>query len=828
MRKNVLKSKALLHSSVAASIVASMAVAIPANAQESEEPRAGLNQIVVTARKTEENVQTTPVAVTAIGSEALKTQQITDLTDLQRSGPGFLVRTGLPGLGTYSFVAIRGQGNFQGNLSNDPSVGIYLDGVYIPRPMKGIANMRDLDRVEVLRGPQGTLFGRNTTGGALQIVSNDPVNAFEARINGEIGNFDHRNVGAVVNVPLNDDLAARIVYNYSEADGYGYNAALDRDMQSNRTHLIRGKLKYEGDGFDVTIGGDYTKYDDNGTLVALADQNPNFVAFHGPGVAGAFHDRDAWWTTFGSGLVIPTTGANGALFPQLSPEARAFYDSDQFNTMETWGANLTINAEIGNLDLKSVTGYRNMDTQTLTDTDGTPAPILSTNGIQVSKQFSEELQVSGDLSDRLGFIAGGYYGRETGVDQANSQVFGGLIRNSFSTVENVSTGLFAQLYYDITDTLHATAGFRYTWDSRKVFIQNRQVLGLPPGFVTPAGIGGTGFNCQNDNIPSAPVAEQAALAAECFQPKSVKYDYPAWTLGLDWEATPDIFAYIKTSHAARSGGWNFRAGVLPSFAPEKVYDVEGGVKLTLLDNRLRTNVALFHSWRNSIQASVQTFIPGIGPNTFVQNNGNARIWGAEFEVVAQPWEGMEINAGLSLLDGKYEDGTFTEFRRFAFAGPTPQGCVATTGVPGSIDCQADLSGTSILQLPEAQWNIGATQTFYFGDNELRFHVDYSHVSSQVYFETAAHPAESDAAKASYAAVSAASILPSYGYANGRISYEFVDRGLELYLYARNLTNEKYLSGRYGELYNSLGFVQNFPGAPRMWGGGINIAFGGAR
>ena len=178
---------------------------------------------------------------------------------------------------------------------------------------------------------------------------------------------------------------------------------------------------------------------------------------------------------------------------------------------------------------------------------------------------------------------------------------------------------------------------------------------------------------------------------------------------------------------------------------------------------------------------------------------------------------MEINAGLSLLDGKYEDGTFTEFRRFAFAGPTPQGCVATTGVPGSIDCQADLSGTSILQLPKAQWNIGATQTFYFGDDELRFHVDYSHVSSQVYFETAAHPAESDAAKASYAAVNAASILPSYGYANGRISYEFVDRGLELYLYARNLTNEKYLSGRYGELYNSLGFVQDFPGAPRMWG-----------
>jgi iron complex outermembrane receptor protein len=804
-------------------------LSLPAHAQDvdaaARTPQSGgIGDIVVTARRVEESLQTTPVSVTAFGGEALTRQRITDLVDIQRGAPGFVVRAGVPGLGTLAFVAIRGQGNFSSSLSNDPSVGIYLDGVYIPRPMKGIANMRDLQRAEVLRGPQGTLFGRNTTGGALNIISKDPVNNFEGEVNAEVGNFGQHVLGAILNVPLADNLAVRLVYNFQEADGFGKNPFLDREVQDERTHLVRAKLKYDGNGFDINVSGDYSKYNDKGAIGTLTAFNPDFASFGAlgyiPALSNSLHSKRQWWTTYAGGAVPP---AANPLFATLPADVKALHSAKPMNDMDTYGFAATVNVELGELNLKSITGYRYMNSETIVDSDGTPAPVLLTYGGEKSKMFSEELQLSGDITDQLSFITGGYYGKETGYDFSRSQIFGGLLRNSFGTSENISKGVFAQAYYQLTDSLRFAGGFRYTWDTRNIVYKNRQIFGLASDF--PVASTPTGFNCVNTEVQFASPADRPALAATCLESKSAKFSYPAWTAGVDWQATDDIFLYAKTSGAARAGGWNFRAGVFPAFKPEKVVDVEGGFKATLLDRKLRTNIAVFHSWRKQIQAFVQAVVPGIGSTSFVQNNGDARIWGAEFEIIAAPWDGMEINVGLSLLDGKYDTSSYTESRRIANTDVVPPaGCTRAT--PAAVDCVVDLSGTRLPQLPKKQFNIGFTQTVPVDNGEFALHFDYAYIDKQTYFATVAHPAESAAAKNLADIANRIGVLPGYGTFNARVSYRIDDPNVELYVFARNLTNQKYIAGRYADLYQGLGFAQEQPGAPRFWGGGVTWKFSG--
>lgn len=801
----------------------------PAHAQDTETRGVRLDDVVVTARRKEENIQTTPVAVTALSGEALRRQQVVTLTDLQRTGPGLLLRTGLPGIGTQALIGIRGQGNLNSTLANDPSVAIYLDGVYIPRTMKDIATMRDLERVEVLRGPQGTLFGRNTTGGALNVITKNPTDRLEAEVNGELGNFDERNLGLVVNIPLASNLAARLAYNFHDVGGFVKDPILQRDFQDETSHLVRGKLKYDGNNFDVMISGDYNNYKDKGQPSVYLATNPASLintVYGAANVAPYIHSSSNWWTTYAGGAVVPTSGANAAVYSMLTPEAKAVYARKPFNTMEAYGFNATVNANLGDLKLKSITGYRYMLTEAIIDTDGTPLPILLTYGGQKSRQISEELQLSGNITDKISFIAGAYYGKEIGYDDPRSQTLGSLIRNSYSTSQSITKGLFAQGYVQLTEALRFTGGYRYTWDEREVNLQAKQVLGLPNDAPATLGFGGvTGFNCQNSNITTAPAASRAAVAAQCSEVHSADFSYPAWTAVLDWQANHDLFFYAKTSGAARAGGFNNRAGSFPPFAPEKVVDVEGGVKATFLDNRLRANVAVFNSWRKKIQANVIAFVPGIGATAYVQNNGDSQVRGAEFEVTAAPWSGMEVNLGLSALDGRYDKGSFTEFRRFAFAGAPPAGCSATPGVAGSVDCTVDLSGTSLAQLPKTQFNIGFTQTIPSGDNEFAIHLDYAYVSSQIYAQEVALPQQSAADKAGIDGYNRYSVLPAYGYANARISYNITRRDIELYAFARNITNEKYISGRFGELYTSLGFAHEFPGPPRMWGVGVNMKFG---
>lgn len=769
----------------------------PALAQENP-PRTveGIQDIIVTARRTEESLQTTPIAVTALNSEALTAAKVENVVDLQATAPGLVIGRGSAGGDGIVFVAIRGQGNLQPILANDPAVATYVDGIYIPRPSTGMTDIQDIQRLEVLRGPQGTLFGRNTTGGAINIITNDPTDELAGRFKAEYGNFNNLGVQANVNIPLAEGLAMRVSGAINERDGFGNNPDNGRDFADNSSKFVRGKIKYEGNGWDLTLTGDWNRQTNHGQQIALWAFNPAIVpAGFQPGLIAGLLTKEHWWDNTATGTALnPGIGV-------LAPEAQALYGVKPFNQLEVYGFSGTLNVEVGNLNLKSITGYRHSMNYGLSDTDGTAVPLLGTYAGSGSYYLSQELQISGDITDRLNFIAGAYAGKESGYEFSRSQIFGGLIRDSNADVTNKTYGLFAQAYYELTSTLRAVGGFRYTWDTRDSVLHNAQVLGLP--YDVPVAGTPTGINCTV--TPTTPVT-----ATTCNQDQNAKFNYPSWNFGVDWQASDNLFLYAATRGAAKAGGWNLRAGGLPAFAPEKVKDIEAGLKVDLLDRRLRFNTAVFHTWKSDNQAIVNSFVPGIGVTQYIQNNGKVRLWGVEGELTAVPWEGMTISINGSLQDGKYVKGSFSETQVVPGSG-----CTNDAGVVNG--CVVDLSGLPLLQLPKKQLNVSATQKIPVGSGTLAITGAYAYVGAQHFDAVRAADQASAATTAAYETENTLGRVPGYGIFNGRIALQLDDSNVEIAVYGRNIFDNKYLLRRFPDLYRSLGIAAAYVGQPATYG-----------
>ncbi|WP_404477311.1 TonB-dependent receptor [Novosphingobium sp. BL-52-GroH] len=772
------------------------AIAQPAWAQQQTNTVEGIEDIIVTARRTEESLQTTPIAVTALNAEALTIAKVENVADLQATAPGLVIGRGSAGGDGIVFVAIRGQGNLQPILANDPAVATYVDGIYIPRPSTGMTDIQDIQRLEVLRGPQGTLFGRNTTGGAINIITNDPSDTFGGKFKAEYGNYNNLGIQASLNVPLAEGLAMRVSGAINDRDGYGKNLDSGRQFADNSSKFVRGKIRYEGDGWDFTLTGDWNRQKNHGQQIALWAFNPAIVpAAFQPGLTAGLLTKDHWWGNTATGIALNAgTGA-------LTPEAQALYGAKPFNTLEVYGFAGTLNVEVGGLNFKSITGYRHSMNYGLSDTDGTAVPLLGTYAGSGSYYLSQEFQVSGDITDSLNFIAGAYGGKESGYEFSRSQIFGGLIRDSNADVTNKTLGLFAQAYYELTPSLRAVGGFRYTWDTRDSVLHNAQVLGRP--YNVPVAGTPTGINCTV--TPTDPVT-----ATTCNQAQNAKFNYPSWNFGVDWQASDHLFLYAATRGAAKAGGWNLRAGGLPAFAPEKVKDVEAGLKVDLFERRLRFNTAVFHTWKSDNQAIVNSFVPGIGVTQYIQNNGKVRIWGIENELTAVPWEGMTFTVNGSLQDGKYVKGTFTETQVIAGSG-----CTNDAGVVNG--CVVDLSGLPLLQLPKKQLNVSATQKIPLGMGTLAVTAAYAYVGAQYFDAVKAAEQASAATKAAYDVEHTLGRVPGYGIFNGRVAFQLDGPDIEIAVYGRNIFDKKYLLRRFPDLYRTLGIAAAYVGQPATYG-----------
>lgn len=602
------------------------AMASPALAQASEgqsgaETRVGgLEDIVVTARRVSENLQDVPVAVTAFSGDTLVKQNATLVADIARSTPSLVFReaNSSPAAST---ITLRGQVQTDILATLDPSVGTYVDDYYWARAYGLNSNLLDIASVQVLKGPQGTLFGRNTTGGAILIQTADPsFDGASGMVSATYGRYNERTGTAVLNLPLIDDkVALRGAFVISKRDGYTRDTVSGRHYDNRDSWTGRLKLLIKPtDNLSFIFSAERFRTEVDAPSRRLLWIDPAAV---GALQAGGGAVANAYIASIAD---HPNQVVNDYP-PQAKIKTQTYIGTAELDTI--FGA------------IKFVGGYRKISGAAAIDLDGSLFAILPNIGFQSLSQYSGELQITGKaFGDSLDFAAGALYFHEQGVDRTLSfsiPRFNPATLAFRGNIDNDSMGVYAQASWHLTDKLTFTGGGRYSVDDKGLALRNTTIV-RATGLVI----------CQ---IPG--LASPGCLASR-------HDDFTGWsyTAGFDYKLSDDALVYIKTSKGFRSGGQNLRAsgpyGFVP-FEPEIAYSHEVGLKSEFFDRRLRFNAAAYYSRVNDLQRStLQQVSPGVTA-TILGNAGKARIWGLELDATAELFEGFTVQATGTVTRPKY-------------------------------------------------------------------------------------------------------------------------------------------------------------------------------
>lgn len=750
-----------------------LSIAVPAvHAQTSEQGPAenatndaSGDVIVVTARRIEENIQSVPVAVTALSGEALERQGARVVEDLQTQVPNLVLQTH-PSEPQALAVTIRGQKQNDIVPTVDPSVGIYVDGVYLPRTVGLRGGLVDVARVEVLRGPQGTLYGRNTTGGAISLYTNNPKkDVFEGEVAGSYGNYDYVNLAGMLNVPLAQGLAVRVAGEYNRHDGYGHDG-LGKELASEDGYYIRGKLKADlGDAVTVVVSTSHENNKNGGGIWKITGVG-NGAAVGLLQVAGELGQSLA-----PANLPASLAVARSALRSYVGGDPyRTSATDPNFSRFRRTTAGLDVTAELSdNIQLRSITGYQHFRRFNAADFDGTPFHIIKANTLTRDEYISQELQLLGG-DETLNWVLGAYYGREKATEIiTNTSV--PLLNPVAPTVNraditNESEAIFAQANWEFMPRFRLTLGARYSWDQRDNLLNNRTQAGC----VIPA--------------PGV-VRTPTAGPSQCPRAFDVSFDDPSWLVSVDYRPVDDTLIYAKVARGYRTGGINKlganTAETFGSFDPETVTEYEVGLKTELFDRRLRFNLALYYDDYKNIQRSVTVPTLSGTPAILVSNAAKGRIQGFEAESQLRITPEFRISGTLGLTDAKYK-----EF----------------------IDLTGDRSNEP-FSTPKWTGSVGAFYETTVGNGQLSLNADWRWQSATILEPTAI---QQNTVR-----------QPAYGLLSARIGYAFTDSGLSVAVFGRNLTDKVYASS--GATYEtSLGINRLVTGEPRTYGVTVKKTF----
>lgn len=685
-------------STCTAALAAAAFWAKAASAQEAEtaaNANTGIDEIIVTAQKRAENVQDVPIAITAVTAQALQDQNISSVADLSKLAPNVQLDSSAPIFSSSQILTgfIRGIGQNDVSSSLEPGVGIYLDGVILARSTGANVDLLDVERIEVLKGPQGTLFGRNTIGGAISVVTRDPADKLGVRIQGTYGSRERMELRGTIDIPLAQTLSSQVSFSRKYQKGYQriipfpgdtgvtdeYNLNIIPRNKSDRrggtdTYTFRGKLKWEpSDNVTVRLAGDYSHADEEAGAVSLVatDVNPLAPAPTYAAVYNTCISAPGFLFAPGAplGFLGPICGPRGGGVPGgAALPGLAGYNfanatprltfGDQFITpnrdetyanganrslVKTWGLTGQIDIELSdNLSLKSTTGYREVDADLANDIDGAPMLIATTLSQLRQKQFSQELQFNIDAIDgRLKSVVGLYYFQEKNDNLENAYLSEGLgqFYGPYHN-DNKSYAAYTHNSFAITDQFSITIGARYTQDKKTFFAGQSDInlsllkLGLFTAGQLPD---------PNDPTRLYPLGLQKDT-----------YNNFAMRVGAEYKITPDVMVYGSFAQGFKSGGYTTRlsiptpGNIAPRFDPEKADTYEIGAKTEFFDRRLQLNLAAFHTDYKNLQVIV---VRGISP--FIENAGTAKIDGVEAELVARPIPEVRLNASLGYIDARY-------------------------------------------------------------------------------------------------------------------------------------------------------------------------------
>ena len=719
-----------------------------------------MEEIKVTARKREEGLQDTPIAVSVFSGESLEARGVQRIDEIAGLTPNMsfdnIITNG--GGGNSAAVFLRGVGQRDFLPSADPGVGIYVDGVYYARSVGSVLDIIDIDRVEVLRGPQGTLFGRNTTGGAIAIHTQKPHEEFEGKVRVRVGIDDRLDVLGKVNVPISDNLYMNATVAKFDQDGFVVNPLNGMDTGDDDTFAMRGALRWQANNnFEVNISGDYSRDRENGQA-RVVTENPNRVVDLTPGANIFTHN-------FLYGANSPLNPANGG--PGLghpgTPIAREFSNCDatpaniagttsgcanantialgkNTSTMPTYsnhdiyGFSGTIDWQVSdNLEIKSITAYRNVDSEFAHDGDSTPF-FLSwvRDEIYVQEQFTQEIHLQGTaVNNRLQWILGGFYFTEDG-NNYNPVDFALLDIESGAKFDHESIAGFAQGTFDVTDKLHITAGVRYT-DDTKDFIVTSNGVSIQSAIVVPPGL-------FLKLIPDG----TTTLKADDWTPMA--------NISYDWN--DNLMTYFTYSEGFKSGGITQRnAGVYPekapTYDPEFVESFEIGFKYNHPNGNFVLNVAAFYADYMDIQ--LETLAPeGIAPQ--LDNAGEGEIKGFELESRWSPLDTWFLEVTLGHLDA-----VITEARAD----------VINTGFPSK--------GDRLPQVPRWSLSSSLIKEFGLGDmGTLIARVDYNY-RTKVFFNPNNNPGD---------------VMQSHGLMNASLGWDSANDKYSLIFHANNIFDKR--------------------------------------
>lgn len=629
-----------------------------------------IEDVVVTARRVEERLQDVPVAVTALTSETLRARNVAVVSDLRLVTPSLQITPSIAGGSSTPSITLRGQRQSRVLFGQDQSVAIYVNEVPQTRPQGLDATTYDLQSVQVLKGPQGTLFGKNTTGGALVITPKKPTNRFEGFVQGQVGNYEWREASGAINLPIANDVALRLAGNIIRRDGYASNRITGQDLYDKHSESFRASLLFGGSGAweSLTIVDGFYN-DSNGLIGHISYINPTGLVnrFSG-GAALASAQRVA-------GDIFAIEG--GAL-------ARDRVSSTGISNVTTFEVS-------DNITIKNVAGYRHVKTNFQSDYDDTAATVIEGITRTGLKWGSEELQAVGTF-DRVKVIAGAFYYKEKGFDYGGPNISfrppgTDQLATSGGRGKNSSKSVFAQADVELTPTLGITAGGRYTWDKREITAQGHTERTLP----TPL------YVCL---VQNANGSVQPANDAGCRRTVSKKFSDPTYNISLNWKFAPDNLLYVAHRRGYRAGGFNIRAqtpGQFTPFDPEVVKDAELGLKsdFNLGGVAFRANIAAYRQWYKGIQRTANIIVNAQLSST-VLNAASAHIDGGEAELTIVPFENFTITAFGSITNAKYQrfidPGTGANLSRNKFADvPKKQGSVTATYVVPLTNEGGDLS-----------------------------------------------------------------------------------------------------------------------------------------
>lgn len=712
-----------------------------APAEEARQPTT-VGEVIVTAQRREQSLQDVPVSVAAISGEVFAERNITDFAELQQITPGlnFAGANTPRGAG----VSIRGVGTVTFSEGIEGSVGIVLDGVPIGRQGAGFTELVDLERVEILRGPQGTLFGKNASAGVINIVTKRPSAAPSAEGAFSYGENRDLKIQGGVSGPLglDGDLRGRLSTSISSREGNVFDVS-GTDYNDREEVSIRGKLEWDAtEDLNLLLSADYTARDVECCIWTTRSYGP----------AGLFN----------TGFNVIRQQQQLAGVAAGPGNRKVALSGDIYQKQLVHGLVGEVNYSLGDFTLTSVTGYRTWVENDNNDADQTPLDLLDVNLGDISQeQFTQELRLTTPTGGRFEGVAGLFYFDQTadtetlqrgsyGLYLLNPLVppslrFGRAISQSVDT-ENFA--VFGDITWNVTDRFRVFGGARYV-NEQVDFRFDRRI---------------------------APNSLQFALGGPSYAPLSVRdsVEETAWTYraGLQYDLTPDVMVYATAARGFKGPGFNALVDltVVRRVEPEIPTSYEAGIKAALFDDRLQLNAALFHTTFEDFQAQSLT-TTGTTLSFDIRNAGELETQGLEADFTAVPLEGLTLSGGFALIDAVYNDFEGAECYSGQFTLGT--GCVQLS--PGVF--VQDLSGEELPGSPDLTYNLTARYERDLGGSGLS---GFGQLAYAWRDETLTAQDQDPR-----------SLQESYGLLDGALGISDPDQGWTLTLFAKNITDENY-------------------------------------